>query len=47
MKKYYFAPSAELTLLAQEDVIATSLERTESGGGREIDFEDYVNGNIR
>ena len=47
MKKQYFAPSAEWNLLNAEDVIATSLERTVSGGGREIDFEDYVNGNIR
>ena len=47
MKKQYFAPRAEWKRMNAEDVIATSLERTESGGGREIDFEDYVNGNIR
>ena len=41
--KFYVAPNAEMILINDADVIATSLLFAEEGMGDQIDFNDFIN----
>ena len=42
MKHTYLTPSMEFLLLANEDVISTSLPGGTEGAGEVVDFEDFI-----